>query len=193
MPELKVLDLFDTNIEALPNSISNMEKLSFVRLKLCLRLRYFPSFAKLRALKKLDQNRSRIEVVPQGMEKLISLEYLDLTYCDNLKEIPMGMLSNLSNLQYLLVNRQSKIKGEGVARLSKLETFEGAFDNIQGYNYFVKSQDFQILTDYKILVGQSPGIDQKKPVVSIDNCDLGEECINDSGKKWIIFGLMIDE
>ncbi|GLT31104.1 hypothetical protein SLA2020_058660 [Shorea laevis] len=189
MPELKVLDLFETGIEVLPNTISNLEKLSSMRLRQCEMLRYLPSLAKLTTLKKLDLNSSGIEVVPQGMEKLISLEYLDLSYCDNLEEIPMGMLSNLSNLQYLLVYKDLKIKGEEVARLSKLEKFEGAFNEIQGYNYFAKSQDFQILTDYYIGVGLTdynigvaPQVDvgltgQKKSVININNCDLGEECM----------------
>ncbi|GLU15126.1 hypothetical protein SLE2022_316460 [Rubroshorea leprosula] len=182
MLELKVLDLSQSGIEALPNSISNLEKLSSLRLKKCYSLKYLPSFAKLRALKKLDLCRSRIEVVPQGMEKLVSLEYLDLSYCQNLEQIPMRMLSNLSNLQYLLVYGELKIKREEVVRLSKLETFQGVFDDIQGYNYFVKSQDFQILTDYEIVVGLQFSvvmgmINRKEPVVSICHCDLGEECI----------------
>ncbi|GLU15757.1 hypothetical protein SLE2022_322250 [Rubroshorea leprosula] len=181
MPELKVLDLCETGIEALPNSISNLEKLSSMRLRWCQRLRYLPSLAKLRAIKKVDLRGSRIEVVPQGMEKLISLEYLDLSGCDNLEEIPMGMLSNLSNLQYLILYfKKLKIKGEEVARLRKLETFEGVFDDIQGYIYFVKSQDFRILTNYKIEVGAVSiyrSIGREKSVVRITNCDLGEECI----------------
>ncbi|GLT41864.1 hypothetical protein SLA2020_158960 [Shorea laevis] len=182
MPELKVLDLSLTAIETLPNSISNLEKLSSLSLMWCHKLRYLPSLAKLRALKKLALNSFEIEVVPPGMEKLSSLEYLDLSWCFNLKEIPMGMLSNLSNLQYLLVYGGLKMKGEEVARLSKLETFQGVFDDIQGYNYFVKFQDFQILIDYEIEVGASVSpmmqmIDRKKLVVKINNCDLGEECI----------------
>ncbi|GLT38170.1 hypothetical protein SLA2020_124350 [Shorea laevis] len=180
MPELRVLDLSKTGIEALPNSISNLEKLSSIRLRWCYRLRYMPSLAKLTALKKLDLTNSMIKVVPQGMEKLISLEYLDLCYCYYLQEIPMGMLSNLSNLQHLLVYKILKIKGEEVARLSKLESFEGAFNEIQGYNYFVKSQDFRILTDYNIAVGAQfyvGSTGQKKSVVNIYNCDLGEERI----------------
>ncbi|GKV49034.1 hypothetical protein SLEP1_g55806 [Rubroshorea leprosula] len=179
MPELKVLDLSETGIEALPNSISNLEKLSSMRLRWCRRLRYLPSLAKLTVLKKLDLFESRIEEVPQGMEKLISLEYLDLRYCCNLKEIPMGMLSNLSNLQYLFFE-MLKIEGEEVARMSKLETFEGIFNDIQSYNYFVKSQDFQILTDYHIKVVERIPIlvtTPRVPAVSINNCDLGEECI----------------
>ncbi|GLU15736.1 hypothetical protein SLE2022_322050 [Rubroshorea leprosula] len=179
MPELKVLDLSGTGIEALPNSISNLEKLSSMRLRWCQRLRYLPPLAKLTVLKKLDLFRSRIEVVPQGMEKLISLEYLDLRYCYHLKEIPMGMLSNLSNLQYLFFE-MLKIKGDEVVRLSKLETFYGVFDDIQGYNYFVKSQDFQILTDYHIEVVKRrtrSSTTQRESVVRINFCDLGEECM----------------
>ncbi|GKV48198.1 hypothetical protein SLEP1_g55024 [Rubroshorea leprosula] len=182
MLELKVLDLSQTKIEVLPNSISNLEKLSSLRLKWCTRLRYLPSLAKLRVLKKLDLRGSRIEVVPQGMEKLISLEYLDLSYCYNLKEIPMGILSNLSNLQYFLVYGKLKIKRVEVVRLSKLGAFEGVLDDIQGFNYFVKSKDFQILTDYTIVVGapfstMMEMIDRKKHMVNINNCNLGEECI----------------
>ncbi|GLT31103.1 hypothetical protein SLA2020_058650 [Shorea laevis] len=180
MPELKVLDLSGTSIETLPNSISNLEKLSSMRLRWCYKLRHLPSLAKLTALKKLDLKDSAIEVVPQGMEKLISLEYLDLSDCDSLEEIPMGMLSNLSNLQYLLVYEELRIKGEEVARLSKLETFEGGFNDIQGYNYFVKSQDFQTLANYTIGVGgrfYGRLTSQKKSVVRIINCDSGEECI----------------
>ncbi|GKV15059.1 hypothetical protein SLEP1_g25861 [Rubroshorea leprosula] len=151
MPELKVLDLSGTGIEALPNSISNLEKLSSMRLWRCCSLMYLPSLAKLTALKKLDLNNSRIEVVPQGMEKLISLEYLDLRYCYNLKEIPMGMLSNLSNLQYLFFE-MLKIEVEEVARMSKLETFE-----------------VERLTESSTTPGES--------VVSINCCDFGEECM----------------
>ncbi|GKV15045.1 hypothetical protein SLEP1_g25847 [Rubroshorea leprosula] len=194
IPELKVLDLSNTGIEALPNSISNLEKLSSMRLRWCQRLRYLPPLAKLMVLKKLDLVGSGIKVVPQGMEKLISLEYLDLRYCYNLKKIPMGMLSNLSNLQYLSVYKGLKIKGEEVAGLKKLETFKGVFDDIQDYNHFVNSQDFQILTEYRIEVvkrlrvlpttprefvvkrPRALPITQRESWVSIYYCDLGEEC-----------------
>ncbi|GLT41853.1 hypothetical protein SLA2020_158860 [Shorea laevis] len=183
MSELKVLDLSRTAIEALPNSISNLENLSALRLESCGSLKCLPSLAKLKALKKLNLNRSGIDVVPQGMEKLICLEYLDLYRCKNLKEIPIGMLSNLSHLQYLVVDAKLKIKVEEVALLSKLETFECVFDEIQGFNYFVKSQDFQILTDYRIAIGVGLYdliefiMERKKLVVLIYNCDIGGECV----------------
>ncbi|GKV50961.1 hypothetical protein SLEP1_g57638 [Rubroshorea leprosula] len=182
MPELKVLDLSQTGIETLPNSISNLEKLSSMRLSECYSLRYLPSLAKLTALKKLDLLWCDAVVVPQGMEKLISLEYLDLSCCGNLGESPVGMLSNLSKLQYLSVYLGLEIKGEEVAGLKKLETFECEFDDIQGYNHFVNSQDFRILTDYGIAVGPfgselDQDIHQRKPVVKIHHWNLGDERI----------------
>ncbi|GKV33672.1 hypothetical protein SLEP1_g42148 [Rubroshorea leprosula] len=179
MPELKVLDLSRTSIQALPNSITNLENLFALRLEWCERLRYLPSLAKLRALKKLDLHCTGIDVVPQGVEKLISLEYLDLYNCKSLKEISMGMLSNLSHLQYLVVDTKLKITLNKDERLSKLETFHGVLNDIQGFNYFVKSQDFQIFINYRIAVGAAMYKfirDQKKLVVLIYN-DIGGECI----------------
>ncbi|GLT51636.1 hypothetical protein SLA2020_250330 [Shorea laevis] len=101
MSGLKVLDLSRTNIEALPSSISKLEYLSALWLKGCERLKCLPSLGKIVELKKLDLRWAAIEVVPQGMEMLVSLEYLDL-FCKDLKEIPTGILSKLSSLQYLV-------------------------------------------------------------------------------------------
>ncbi|GLT25295.1 hypothetical protein SLA2020_004330 [Shorea laevis] len=97
MSGLKVLDLSRTNIEALPSFISKLEHLFALRLRGCERLKCLPSLEKLVALKKLDLRRVGIEVVPQGMEMLVSLEYLDL-FCEDLNEIPTGVLSKLSSL-----------------------------------------------------------------------------------------------
>ncbi|GLT27797.1 hypothetical protein SLA2020_027700 [Shorea laevis] len=75
-------------IRTLPNSISNVENLSALRLGHCKKLKYLPSLANLKGLKKLDLHKAGIEVVPQCIGMLISLEYLDLLFCQNLKEIP---------------------------------------------------------------------------------------------------------
>ncbi|GKV02135.1 hypothetical protein SLEP1_g14607 [Rubroshorea leprosula] len=121
MSGLKVLDLSRTNVEALPGSISKLKYLSTLRLRGCERLKRLPSLEKLLALRKLDLRWARIEVFPQGMEMLVSLEYLDLC-CKGLKEIPTGILSTLSSLQCLVVRSDwVKINLEEVARLRKLE------------------------------------------------------------------------
>ncbi|GKV11235.1 hypothetical protein SLEP1_g22505 [Rubroshorea leprosula] len=125
MSRLKILDLSNTDIEVLPNSISNLENLTALRLSSCYSLKYLPSLAKPKALKKLDLHQTGIEVAPQGVEMLICLEYLDL-YCP-LDELLVGILSNLSCLQSLVVDWLLKIKGEEVANLRKLETLRGHF------------------------------------------------------------------
>ncbi|GKU91018.1 hypothetical protein SLEP1_g4948 [Rubroshorea leprosula] len=154
MVGLKVLDLSGTSVEALPDSISNLVNLSALRLRKCKRLKYLLSLAKLRALKKLDLHKAGIEVVPQGLETLVSLEYLDL-FCQNLKEIPTGILPSLSSLQYLVVYPSSgitkRINLEEVARLSKLESLECGMEGIQDFNYLVnKSKDFESFTAYEL-------------------------------------------
>ncbi|GKV44746.1 hypothetical protein SLEP1_g51905 [Rubroshorea leprosula] len=154
MVGLKVLDLSDTGIEALPDSISNLLNLSALRLGYCIKLKYLPSVAELRALKKLDLHRAGIEEVPQGLEMLVSLEYLDL-FCRNLKEIPTGILPKLSSLQYLVVDLSSgittRINLEEIVRLSKLESLKCEMEGILDFNYLVnKSKDFESRTAYDL-------------------------------------------
>ncbi|GKV50708.1 hypothetical protein SLEP1_g57405 [Rubroshorea leprosula] len=194
---LKVLDLSNTTIETLPNSISKLENISALRLQHCRKLKYLPSLANLRGLKKLDLHEVGIEVVPQGMGMLISLEYLDLLFCQNLKEIPTRILSNLSNLQYLAVCclRETTIIGnlEEVARLKKLETLECQFDGIQDFNHFVnKFKDFLSAIAYSLGVGTTRDMVRwSKYELVITKCEIGEECVvlpNNLEDLWIFSG-----
>ena len=99
-PCLSVLDLSFTEIECLPNSISELKNLTTLLLYFCKSLKHLPSLSKLQGLKKLDLSYSRIEEVPEGMEMLVNLRYLDL-YVSILKEVPAGLLPKLYRLQYL--------------------------------------------------------------------------------------------
>ncbi|GKU91015.1 hypothetical protein SLEP1_g4945 [Rubroshorea leprosula] len=188
MVGLKVLDLSGTSIKALPDSISNLVNLSALRLRKCKRLKYFPSLAKLSALKKLDLHKAGIEEVPQGMAMLVSLEYLDL-FCPKLKEIPTGILPSLPTLQYLVVYLSSamtkRINLEEVARLSKLQSLECGIEVIQDFNYLAnKSKDFESLMAYglRLTTGKQDitahGFsDEYQHKVLILDCEIGEECI----------------
>ncbi|GLU15371.1 hypothetical protein SLE2022_318690 [Rubroshorea leprosula] len=188
MVGLKVLDLSCTGTEALPDSISNLLNLSALRLGYCRKLKYLPSVAELRALKKLDLHRAGIEEVPQGLEMLVSLEYLDL-FCRNLKEIPTGILPKLSSLQYLVVDLSSgittRINLEEIVRLSKLESLKCEMEGILDFNYLVnKSKDFESRTAYdlQLLIKKEYGFEygvyaELQRQVVIVECEIGEECI----------------
>ncbi|GKV49484.1 hypothetical protein SLEP1_g56235 [Rubroshorea leprosula] len=188
MSRLKVLDLSGTHVEALPSSISKLKYLSALRLRRCKKLKCLPSLEKLVALKKLDLQWAGIEVVPQGMEMLVSLEYLDFCYTD-LKEIPIGILSKLSSLQYLVAKKDwrspsVKINSEEVARLRKLEILKCNFDDMQDFNYLLREfKNFQSFIAYELQVGTKMDHDRDfentshKCRLIISECNIGEECI----------------
>ncbi|XVF18425.1 hypothetical protein REPUB_Repub11eG0020400 [Reevesia pubescens] len=148
---LCILNLSYTDIEQLPNSVSNLEKLNALVLRGCYRLRYVPSLKKLKALRKLDLRYTAIEKVPSGLEMLANLIYLDLC-TESLKELPIAILPKLSCLQYLILYVESStLKTNGLdaaARLKKLETFEGRFTELIDFNTYSKSIQGQRLTSF---------------------------------------------
>jgi disease resistance protein RPS2 len=115
---LNVLDLSNTGIESLPNSVSNLENLTTLRLGGCGYLKRVPSLAKLTKLRKLDLGRTKITEVPDGLEMLVNLRYLNLN-ARELKIMPPEILPKLSRLQYLAVFSSNSERGGG----SKLEEF----------------------------------------------------------------------
>ncbi|GKV50201.1 hypothetical protein SLEP1_g56914, partial [Rubroshorea leprosula] len=148
MQGLKCLNLSETSIESLPHSICNLENLTTLLLRDCRQLKHVPCLAKLKALKKLDMLKAGIDVVPEGIDMLVNLQYLDL-WCPKLVELPTQILSNLSHLQYLTVYSKSttlKIKGEEVCGLKKLETFQAQLYDLQDLNNYVKSNHFKRLS-----------------------------------------------
>ncbi|GKV46897.1 hypothetical protein SLEP1_g53856 [Rubroshorea leprosula] len=140
MPLLKFLDLSNTGIEVLPNSICNLEYLTTLILCGCRSLKCMPSLSKLKALKKLDLAEVGLCEAPEGIEMLENLEYLDL-FCPNLRRPPREKISKLFRLQYLRKHRifPTEIRGEEVAGLKMLEWFEGRFDWLKDYSSFVSN------------------------------------------------------
>ncbi|KAK6230833.1 hypothetical protein QUC31_002351 [Theobroma cacao] len=154
MHRLNILDLSNSDIEQLPNSVSNLEKLKALVLHGCENLRYVPSLEKLKALRKLDLGSTAIEEVPTGLEMLADLIYLNLK-TESLKELPSGVLSKLTSLQCLVFDVESstlKINGSDAARLRKLKTFEARFNDLIDFNLYSKSIQGQRLTSYLLVM-----------------------------------------
>ncbi|PPD91572.1 hypothetical protein GOBAR_DD11474 [Gossypium barbadense] len=154
MHSLSIFDLSYTGIEQLPNSVSNLETLNALVLRGCYKLRYVPSLEKLEALRKLDLRGTGIEKVPTGLEMLTNLTYLNLC-TESLKELPIAILPRLSCLQCLVLYVKSacvKMNGLELARLSKLEVFEGRFNELIDFNAYTTSIQGRQLTSYLLVM-----------------------------------------
>ncbi|GLU08546.1 hypothetical protein SLE2022_254520 [Rubroshorea leprosula] len=179
MVGLKFLDLSSTGIEALPNSMCNLESLAALILRECCNLVCMPSLEKLKMLKKLDLHGAGLLVVPEGIEMLLNLQYLDLC-CQRLRELPKGIISNLSCLQYLCtdgLSTEETMRGDGVAGLKMLETFEAGFYDLKDFNSYVMSKHFERLGHYVLSVGPSNGMhfqrfDHLKRII-LNGCFIG--------------------
>ncbi|KAK5834118.1 hypothetical protein PVK06_017992 [Gossypium arboreum] len=157
MPCLSVLNLSFTKIESLPDSISELKNLTTLLLRGCRELRDLPCLSMLQELKKLDLHWTKIEEVPDGMDMLIKLRYIDLQV-RTLKEIRAGLLPKLVHLRHLsfdVRNRQTSLKAEEIEPLKKLECFTGRFEDIDELNKFISSmkQSKKNLIKYYLQVG----------------------------------------
>ncbi|XP_058219158.1 putative disease resistance protein At4g10780 isoform X2 [Rhododendron vialii] len=156
MRSLVVLDLSDNQIQSLPESISNLEKLHALILGYCPSLEYVPSLEKLIALKVFKLNSSLIDDVPKGIEKLVNLRELDLSCNARLEKFPGWMLRRLSKLQYLRMDETSvKVSAEDLLCLRQLKVVSVQFQNVQELTRYVTSQQCQGLEMYRLVVGKS--------------------------------------
>ncbi|GKV02980.1 hypothetical protein SLEP1_g15351 [Rubroshorea leprosula] len=135
---------------------------------------YVPSLAKLKALKKLDLNGTGIENVPQGLEMLVNLQYLNLD-CPNQVELPIGVLCNLTHLQFLagiLKPTSFAMKAEKDQKFPRYWIRVGVTDaTVKVFDFHMSLYDFEIRRDYNKLLSDFRYCD-------IDGCK-GLECILD--------------
>ncbi|KAK3424055.1 hypothetical protein EUGRSUZ_F00825, partial [Eucalyptus grandis] len=149
---LKVLNLSHTALTELPDAISHLESLEALLLQSCDKLRHIPCVRKLGSLRKLDMSHCvSLEEVPEGMDMLVKLSYLDLfdTRIESLKE---GMSGKLVNLQYLAIN-------DGMAwlgiELKKVEVLCCFVSNVETFNAWVRILEQNSSRSYELWLNQS--------------------------------------
>ncbi|PIN25340.1 Leucine-rich repeat (LRR) protein associated with apoptosis in muscle tissue [Handroanthus impetiginosus] len=130
------LDLSTTDIEKLPNSLSNLENLKALNLRGCRHLVDIPDLGKLKKLRELDLSRTSIEKVPQGMEKSANLIFLSLIFAKSLKTLREGLFLNFPLLQCLRLPCHIEAPLEEILRLKHLEQFRGGMKNVSNFCKF---------------------------------------------------------
>ncbi|PIA31051.1 hypothetical protein AQUCO_05300109v1 [Aquilegia coerulea] len=166
MKGLTVLDLSDTKIEWLPESISELENLRALLLTLCRELKRIPSLSKVKSLRVLRLDSTAIEELPHGMEMLVNLKCLNLRWIRSLREtIPTGMLMKFSLLQELELRNMYEFnigasrRGRGfvdeLLSLTQLESLGVHFHDFFDFITYATLGKFKGLKEYNFVVGKA--------------------------------------
>nr|XP_027075492.1 probable disease resistance protein At4g27220 isoform X1 [Coffea arabica]XP_027075493.1 probable disease resistance protein At4g27220 isoform X1 [Coffea arabica] len=153
---LRVLNLSrNCELEMLPNSISQLGNLTALLLFDCCRLSFVPPIGKLKALRELDLCHTAINNVPEGMERLVNLNCLNMDRT-GLRMIPDGTIYRLSHLQSLRIPEDVEVRVEELKALKHLEEFQGGFYDIDTLCHFVRyHQSYETPIFYTIEVRPS--------------------------------------
>ncbi|KAJ7948561.1 putative Transcription factor [Quillaja saponaria] len=131
-----------TAMNIIEDAVSDLKTLTALLLSHCNYLKYVPSLAKLQALKRLDLSYTAITELPQGLDMLLTLRWLDLLGLHELKILPGSVIFRLINLQYLALpwySALAKVKADDVKDLKKLETFTCNFYDLREFNDYKRS------------------------------------------------------
>ncbi|XP_077243279.1 disease resistance protein At4g27190-like [Tasmannia lanceolata] len=165
MSSLRVLDLSRTRIESLPESLSDLGNLHVLLLR-SNALKVVPSLSKLKKLRVLDLNGNLIKELPLGMEQLVHLRFLDLSYT-HLQIFPAGIIPNLCLLEDLFMYRSSwewslnkgVMEGEidEITKLKRLRNLHISFTDLPTFLNYNQSGHWRVLKSFHCTVrGSSP-------------------------------------
>ncbi|XVF06566.1 hypothetical protein REPUB_Repub06bG0060400 [Reevesia pubescens] len=120
---LRTLDLSSSSLEALPDSIGTLKCLRYLNLNGCDKIQRLPSsFYKLRSLLKLRMHDMPLLQLPDSLQSLIELRYLEINIkAEHLKEIRPGCWTSLQYLGLFYCDNLECLF-EGMQYLTSLRT-----------------------------------------------------------------------
>ncbi|KAK1283278.1 Disease resistance protein [Acorus calamus] len=98
---IRVLNLSETDLQTLPQSLISLGDLRAIFLIRCRYLTELPHLGEFKKLIVLDLSRTNIQELPKGMEELCNLRRLNLSYTEALVSIQAGVIARLSRLEEL--------------------------------------------------------------------------------------------
>ncbi|RWR90802.1 LOW QUALITY PROTEIN: putative disease resistance protein isoform X1 [Cinnamomum micranthum f. kanehirae] len=166
MQNLRVLDLSDTDITCLPQSLSNLVNLHALLIRDCWNLTEVPSLVQLTELRVLNLSGTAIKYLPDGMDSLTNLRVLRLSATKRLEMVPVGAISSLSHLEELSMveskwkwssNEDRNGRGAGVediVRLMHLKKLLLDFVDSSAFLSYVRSRHWRGLNCFLLTVGK---------------------------------------
>ncbi|XP_031263112.1 probable disease resistance protein At4g27220 [Pistacia vera] len=121
MKDLKVLDLSQTKLLPLPESLSFVSTIRTLNLRSC-KLGDLSVIGNLSKLEILSLSTSSMKEIPVSFSQLSNLKLLDLKGCSKLTLIPFGVIASLTKVEELYINsfRQWESESENLKSNAKL-------------------------------------------------------------------------
>ena len=172
MPALQILNLSQTGIKSLPDSIIKLVNLERLFLNDChCFMMLSPKVGELKQLEVLDLEGTEIMNLPQEIKKLTNLTCLEVSFCEYMSDgkqamqsnalIPCGVISELSQLEELNIDvnldderwdaRLEDIVNE-VCGLNRLETLKFYFPKVELLRQFLSNSP--LLSHFRFTVGR---------------------------------------
>ncbi|KAK2965101.1 hypothetical protein RJ640_012575, partial [Escallonia rubra] len=128
---LKVLNLNESRIKILPQSLLQLRELRALLLRKCVDLEELPPLGGFTKLQVLDCHYApSMKELPQGMEELSNLRALNISRTYALRHIQSGTLSKLSSLEFLDMSWGAKWGPTRIAELACLERLTTLYINL---------------------------------------------------------------
>ncbi|PHT35365.1 hypothetical protein T459_35691 [Capsicum annuum] len=161
----------------LPSCISNLESLRALSLRRCEQVKSVPPLGKLKNLRVLDVFDTVIEEVPQGMENLVKLKFLDMV--EDLASLELleefgGRFCDLHNFNKFMRSLHNYEKDWWY------DIFVGQLNIDDGFDDCIPKQRRVIVEDYTIEAATSIFLPRGIDILKIRSCHGLSSCFVDN-------------